>query len=108
MSRTSRKTTKQVPQKASVRTAARNASTSSPQPSILPKPPTKTVRLIAMLQADGGANVEEISVALGWLPHSTRAALTSLRKAGHDIERIKPQDGPSRYRIATGSAGETN
>lgn len=75
---------------------------SKPTP-IPSRPFRKTDRLITMLQAEQGASIEEISSELGWLPHSTRAALTGLRKAGHDIERLKLDDGPSRYRI--GSSG---
>ena len=106
MSRTSGKATKPTPQKGGANTVLRNAPTLPPQPSTPHKRPSKTARLIAMLQADEGTSVEEIGVALGWLPHSTRAALTGLRKAGHDVERIKSQDGPSRYRIAAAPTGE--
>ncbi len=39
--------------------------------------------------------------ALGWLPHTTRAAISGLRKAGHAIETIKGAKGVgTRYRIA--------
>ena len=39
----------------------------------------------------------------GWLPHTTRAALTGLRKKGHAIERFRGDD-ETRYRIVTASA----
>ena len=36
-----------------------------------------------------------------WQPHSTRAALTGLRKDGYMIERVASEPGqPTRYRIA--------
>ena len=38
--------------------------------------------------------------ATGWLPHTTRAALTGLRKRGYAIERSAGEGG-SVYRIAT-------
>lgn len=63
------------------------------------KAPTKTERLIAMLMTQTGASITEISEAFGWLPHTTRAALSGLRKAGHLVERIKAPGEASRYRI---------
>ncbi|WP_420558857.1 DUF3489 domain-containing protein [Roseovarius sp.] len=42
-----------------------------------------------------------LSKKLGWQTHSTRAALTGLRKAGFEIAATKSEDGkPTRYRIA--------
>jgi hypothetical protein len=39
--------------------------------------------------------------ATGWLPHTTRAALTGLRKRGYAV-LLERQDGkPSLYRIAS-------
>lgn len=63
------------------------------------KAPTKSERLIAMLMTQNGASVAEISAAFGWLPHSTRSALTGLRNGGHLVERIKAPGEASRYRI---------
>jgi hypothetical protein len=60
---------------------------------------TKRALLIAMLQREEGASVEAIMAATGWLPHSTRAALTGLRKAGHSITRGKDDAGRSVYRV---------
>jgi hypothetical protein len=63
------------------------------------KAPTKTERLIAMLGADSGVSIAEISEAFGWLPHSTRAALSGLRNGGHLVERINAKGEAARYRI---------
>ena len=64
------------------------------------KPPTKRARLIGLLKAAGRADVATLSDALGWQEHSTRAALTGLRKAGFSIERTKSDGGNSAcYRI---------
>ena len=49
----------------------------------------KTARLKAMLSRPDGVSIEEISEAFGWQPHSSRAALSGLRKQGHTIERDK-------------------
>jgi hypothetical protein len=40
-----------------------------------------------------GATLEDLIGATGWLPHSTRAALTVLRKRGHSLTRDRNQDG---------------
>jgi hypothetical protein len=50
---------------------------------------SKTADVIAMLQRDSGATLPELVEATGWLPHTTRAALTGLRKKGHAIARGK-------------------
>ena len=64
------------------------------------KPKTKKNQLIKMLCRKTGSEVATISTKLGWLPHTTRAALTGLRKAGFEISAEKPSNGqPSRYRI---------
>ncbi len=64
------------------------------------KPPTKRARLIGLLKAAGGADVVTLSDALGWQQHSTRAALTGLRKTGFTIERTTPDGaGAATYRI---------
>jgi len=45
-------------------------------------------------------DVATISEQFGWLPHSTRAALTGLRKSGYELSSEKQGNGkPSRYRI---------
>ncbi|MEM7667490.1 MAG: DUF3489 domain-containing protein [Pseudomonadota bacterium] len=64
------------------------------------KAPTKKDQLIRMLKAKAGADVEALSDKLGWQPHTTRAAITRLRKAGHEIIVTKPDGGRvSTYRI---------
>lgn len=52
-------------------------------PASRPQRITKQSRVVALLQRPDGANLNEIMDATGWLPHSTRAALTGLRKKGH-------------------------
>ena len=55
--------------------------------------------MIDLLKRKKGATIEKIIEALGWLPHTVRAALTRLRQQGFQIERVR-EDGVSRYRIA--------
>jgi len=61
---------------------------------------TKRAKLIAMLERPEGASVAEIGQRLGWLPHTVRAAITGLRKAGHEVTRRKDADDRSVYRLA--------
>ncbi|MDI3335669.1 DUF3489 domain-containing protein [Defluviimonas aestuarii] len=73
----------------------RNASAKLPA-----KRATKKDQLIRMLGAVAGADVITISTKLGWQTHTTRAALTGLRKAGHEVVAEKSGQGkPARYRI---------
>jgi hypothetical protein len=78
---------------------ARSANAQTDQASTDPKS-TKKAELIARLESEAGADIASLSAALGWQPHSTRAALTGLRKAGYTITR-GPGDAaqPARYRI---------
>ncbi len=69
-------------------------------------PPTLSVRagtkkalLIEMLSGSAGASIGALMGATGWLPHTTRAALTGLRQAGCSIERSKGDGGVSVYRL---------
>jgi hypothetical protein len=64
------------------------------------QPGSKREVVLAMLQRQGGASIGDLMAVTGWLPHSTRAALSGLRKTGVAIERSQdPQDQTSIYRI---------
>ena len=67
-----------------------------------PKPPSKTSLILDMIQREEGTTLEQMVEATGWLPHTTRAALTGLRKKGHAIIRTKV-DEVTRYTIAAGA-----
>jgi predicted ArsR family transcriptional regulator len=60
---------------------------------------TKKDQLIALLRRRGGQGIAQLSEALGWLPHTVRAALTGLRKSGLNVERRVTDDGRTCYRI---------
>ena len=64
-----------------------------------PRAGTKQVRVIEMLRAKKGATLDALVEATGWLPHTTRAALTGLRKRGYAIERSREDGEDSVYRI---------
>ena len=73
----------------------------APSPSHKPRP-TKLAMVIALLQQEQGATLAELIAATGWLPHTTRAALTGLRKKGHAIGKSS-RDGVTCYRIGAGA-----
>ena len=61
-----------------------------------PRSGSKQARVIDLLSRPEGATLDELVTATGWLPHTTRAAITGLRKRGHKIH-IERRDGISRY-----------
>ena len=63
-----------------------------------PKRETKIDKVIALLKRKQGATLDEMVKATGWLPHTTRAAMTGLKKKGNTIERDKRGE-VSCYRI---------
>ncbi|MDM8166315.1 MAG: DUF3489 domain-containing protein [Silicimonas sp.] len=72
-----------------------------------PKTPRKTKATLMreMLEVEGGASLDDLCNATGWQPHTVRAALSGLRKAGHVIDRTRDDAGKSIYRVtATGGA----
>jgi hypothetical protein len=70
-----------------------------------PREGTKLAEVISLLRRKQGVSVEDLISATGWLPHTTRAALTGLRKRGYDVERTRPEEGGrSLYRIVEGPA----
>ena len=75
--------------------------TTKPNAAPVPTPATgsKTTAVIALLEREDGATLAELIAATDWLPHTTRAALTGLRKKGHAIERSKRGEETC-YRIA--------
>jgi hypothetical protein len=68
-----------------------------------PRAGTKQAKLVELMTRPRGATIPQLQKATGWLPHTTRAALTGLRKRGIEVIRQKQKDGPSVYRIAAGS-----
>lgn len=61
---------------------------SSPVPAV----PSKISTVLELLRREQGATLAELVDATGWLPHTTRAALTGLRKKGHNLEKCKRGD----------------
>ena len=72
-------------------------------PAATPARPASKARLVLqLLQRPEGATIAQLVAATGWLPHTTRAALTGLRKKGHEVASSKA-DGEERvYRAVAG------
>ena len=64
-----------------------------------PRPGSKIAAVLALLQREGGATLDEMVEATGWQPHTTRAALTGLRKKGCSVIKTK-RDEVTCYAIA--------
>jgi hypothetical protein len=61
---------------------------------------TKRALVISLLSRPEGARLDELVAATGWLPHTTRAALTGLRQRGHALARSRDAADRTVYRIA--------
>lgn len=78
------------------------------EPEAMPPAPAqprvnKSDLVIGLLQRTGGATLDEMVAATDWLPHTTRAALTGLKKKGHQVTSEKT-DRVRRYRIESSNA----
>ena len=58
-------------------------------PLAVPKAPGKQQQLAALVVRDEGATLDQMIAATGGLPHTTRAALTGLKKKGYVISSDK-------------------
>jgi hypothetical protein len=47
------------------------------------RPQAKTNLILGLLRSEEGATPEQLVAATGWLPHTTRAALTGIKRKGH-------------------------
>ena len=52
-----------------------------------PRDGSKLAQVIELLRRAGGVTIVDLTQATGWLPHTTRAALTGLRKRGYAVIR---------------------
>ena len=52
----------------------------------------------SLLSRPQGASIDDLVSATGWLPHTTRAALTRLRKEGYEFAKSKNAEGETVYR----------
>jgi hypothetical protein len=63
-----------------------------------PREGTKKALVLSLLSRAQGATIDDLLSATGWLPHTTRAALTGLRKEGYEFVKRKNADGETVYR----------
>lgn len=61
----------------------------------VPREGTKQALVVGLLSREQGATLDELVAATGWLPHTTRAALTDLRRRGYSLHK-GPRDGGGR------------
>jgi len=69
-----------------------------------PRSGSKQALIISLLQRGGGATLGDLVAATDWLPHTTRAALTGLRKKGYTIEKTKGEDGKTVYALPSAAS----
>ena len=69
-----------------------------------PREESKLAAVVGMLRRNKGATIGDLTAATGWLPHTTRAAITGLRKRGYSVVRERIADGGSAYRISDAPA----
>lgn len=65
----------------------------------MPAKLTKITNVEKLLRRPKGATIPQLQKSTGWQAHSVRAALTGLRKKGHDIQRRSDEKGVTIYRI---------
>jgi hypothetical protein len=66
-----------------------------------PRGGTKIADVLGLLRRSDGATLAEMIATTSWLPHTTRAALTGLRRRGYDVSIDRSDKGRgSIYRVA--------
>jgi hypothetical protein len=55
---------------------------------------------MALLCRPEGATICVLTKATGWLPHTTRAAITGVRKRGYSVVLDRSAEGASVYRLS--------
>jgi hypothetical protein len=66
-------------------------------------PPARKTKLslfLDLISREEGATLKELTSATEWQPHTARAAITGLRKRGHEIS-CKRADGITRYSVGS-------
>jgi Protein of unknown function (DUF3489) len=71
---------------------------------VTPREGSKLALVIDLLRRADGATIVDLTHAMGWLPHTTRAALAGLRKRGYAVIRERIGAGDSVYRISDAPA----
>ena len=82
---------------------ASTISPSSGAPSSASAAPTKLDAVLTLLRRDEGATVLELAAVTGWQPHTTRAAISGLKRKGHHLEKTQ-RDRVACYHLTGGVA----
>jgi hypothetical protein len=67
-----------------------------PAPCLTP-PAGKLGQVLAAVGAGRGATIDELATLTGWLPHTTRAALTRLKQRGFPVHLVYGGDKPGHW-----------
>jgi hypothetical protein len=65
-----------------------------------PRLGSKLASVISLLRRSEGATIDVLMKATGWLPHTTRAAITGVRKRGYSVVLDRVAEGASIYRLS--------
>jgi len=82
-------------------TPAVEQAAAAPKPAATTRTATKSTIVTKLLTRARGATVAEVQAATGWQPHSVRAFLSGLRKAGRTLVKEERKTGETSYRLAT-------
>jgi hypothetical protein len=71
-----------------------------------PREGSKLASVMALLRRSEGATIDVLTKATGWLPHTTRAAITGVRKRGYSVALERSAEGASIYRLSSPQGSE--
>jgi hypothetical protein len=71
-----------------------------------PREGSKLASVIALLRRSEGATIDALTKATGWLPHTTRAAITGVRKRGYSVVLDRSAEAASVYRLSDPQVSE--
>jgi hypothetical protein len=64
-----------------------------------PREGSKLASVMVLLRRSEGATIDVLMKATGWLPHTTRAVITGVRKRGYSVNLDRGGEGASVYRL---------
>jgi hypothetical protein len=105
-------TERQEPSSPESRPASTSSSNAAAQGSDVgkaaPREGSKLASVVAMLRRPEGATILALTEATGWLPHTTRAAITGVRKRGYSVALERSEEGGSVYRLSNPPTEESS
>lgn len=67
---------------------------------VAPREGSKLASVMALLRRSERATIDVLTKETGWLPHTTRAAITGVRKRGYSVILHRSEEGASVYRLS--------